>query len=164
MYSLSDRVLLLFPGLLALVLAVLTAVPIHVSGVTLTPNVAWLMTLVMAALYPPAWGYGFAFLIGLFQDVLHGTPLGAQALLSLGLLILLRLRPQRVANPLFRVLWAEATLLLVVWHGLLWLILAWAGDVAPPIVPLLITGVVNGLWFPLFYVIGSGLVLVLPAR
>jgi len=164
MYSLSDRFLLLLPGVLAVMFALLGAVPIAVSNITITPNAAWLMTIALAVLYPPAWAFWFAFLLGLVQDVLYGTPLGAQALLALLLWLALRARPVRVANPLFRVVWAEAALLMVVWHGLLWLILAWISPAAPPLVPLLMTGVVNALWFPLFYWPALGLTALLPQR
>lgn len=164
MYSLSDRFLLLIPGVIAVLFAMLGAVPVEISQVTLMPNAAWLMTIVLAALYPPAWAFWFAFLLGLIQDILYGTPMGAQALLALVLWIVLRVRPVRVANPLFRVVWAEAAILLVVWHALLWAILGWVGPHTPPLVPLLMTGVVNALWFPVFYWPILALTSLLPAR
>lgn len=164
MYSLSDRFLLIIPGVIAVFFALLGAVPLEVGHVTIMPNAAWLMTIALAALYPPAWGFWFAFLLGLVQDVLYGTPLGAQALLALLLWLVLRARPPRVAHPLFRVVWAEAAALMVVWHGLLWLLLAWVHPAAPPLVPLLVTGLVNAIWFPLFYWPSFALVQLLPAR
>lgn len=160
--NLSDRLLTLLPGLIALMLAVLSAVPMQMGGVTLTPNIAWLMTLALATLYPPAWSYWFAFALGLLQDMLYATPLGAQALLSLLLLLAMRARPQRVTNPLFRVVWAEAAALLAVWYVLLWLILHWVLPHAPPLTPLLMSAGVNMLWFPLFYFPLSALVRLLP--
>lgn len=162
--SLADRFILLLPGVFAVLFALLAAVPFEVAAVTVTPNAAWLMTVALAALYPPAWGFWFAFLLGLVQDVLYGTPLGAQAVLALLLWLALRARPVRVANPLFRIVWAEAAILMLVWHGLLWLILAWVGPQTPPLMPLLITGAVQALWFPLFYWPALGLTSLLPQR
>jgi rod shape-determining protein MreD len=164
MYSLFDRFLLLLPAAIAVMLVMLAAMPMHLGAVTLTPNVAWLMTIALATVYPPAWGYGIAFVLGLLQDVIYATPLGAQALLSVLLLAALRARPQRVANPMFRLVWAEAAFLLVACHALLWVILYWVGPSAPPILPLLITGGVNALWFPIFYWPLAGLASLLPQR
>lgn len=151
MRSLSDQFLLLIPSVFALLFAFLGAVPLTVGGATLTPNAAWLMTIVLAALYPSAWSSWFAFLLGLVQDLLYGTPLGSQALLALLLWLLLQARPARVALPLFRVIWAEAAILMLAWHALLWVTMAWVWPEAPPILPLLLTGLVNTLWFPVFY-------------
>jgi len=162
--NLSDRFILLLPGVLAVLFALLGAVPIAVGQVTVTPNAAWLMTIALAALYPPAWGFWFAFALGLMQDVLYATPMGAQALLALLLWLALRARPARVANPLFRIVWAEAAELMVVWHGLLWLILAWVEPATQPLLPLLLTGAAQALWFPLFYWTVLGLTALLPQR
>lgn len=164
MYSLSDRFLMLLPGLLAVLFALFAAVPLEMSRLTVTPNPAWLMTVAMAALYPPAWAFWFAFSLGLVQDVLYGTPLGSQALLALLLWLVLRMRPARVANPLFRYVWAEAVVLMVVWHGLLWVLLWWVGPKAPPLLPLLGTGLVQALWFPLLYWPSHALTALLPPR
>ena len=164
MYSLSDRFILLLPGVLAVLFALLGAVPLEVAHVTVTPNAAWLMTIAMAALYPPAWGFWFAFALGLVQDVLYATPLGSQALLALLLWLALRARPARVAHPLFRMVWAEAAGLMVVWHGLLWLMMAWVSPEAPPILPLLMTGAVQALWFPFFYWPALAITVLLPQR
>ncbi len=162
--NLADRFILLLPGALAMLFALLGAVPMEIGDVTVTPNAAWLMTIALAALYPPAWGFWFAFALGLIQDILYGTPLGAQALLALLLWLALRARPARVAHPLFRVVWAEAALLMVVWHGVLWLIMAWVNPHTTALVPLLISGLVNALWFPLFYWPALALTSMLPQR
>lgn len=164
MYSLSDRFLLLVPGLVAVLVAFLAAVPLEVGKVTITPNSVWLMTIAMAVLYPPAWGFWFAFALGLLQDVLYGTPLGAQALLALLLWMALRARPARVAHPLFRATWAEAAGLMIIWHGLLWLVLVWVGPEAPPLKPLLIAGAVQAVWFPLYYWPALAFTTLLPQR
>jgi len=162
MYSLADRLLLMLPGLLGLILALATAMPLGMFGITLTPNIAWIMTLALAALYPAAWAFWFAFLLGLLQDFLFGTPLGSQAVLALLLWLAVRWHPLRLATPLFRLVLARAVLMLVAWHALLWLLLGWVGGQAPPFGPLLITGVVNGVWFALLYFPLMGLLSLLP--
>lgn len=164
MYSLSDRFLLLLPACMAMLFILLGAVPVTLGQVTLTPNAAWLMTIAMAVLYPPSWPFWLPFLLGLVQDILYGIPLGSQALLGLLLWLALRARPPRVSHPLFRIVWAEAALLMVFWHAGLWLMLVWVQPMHPPLTPLLMTGVVNALWFPVFYWPALGIASLLPAR
>lgn len=164
MMSLSDRLLLMLPAALAVFLALLTAIPMQLGAVTITPNIAWLVTIALATLYPPAWGYAIAFVLGMVQDVIYATPLGSQALIALLLQLALRVRPQRVSHPLFRMVWVEALILLVFCHALLWVMLLWVGPAAPPLVPLLTTGFINALWFPLIYWPLYGLTSLLPAR
>ncbi len=151
MYSLSDRILLLVPGAVALLLTFLAAVPLEVGHLSMAPNIGWMMTVIMAVLYPPAWAFWFAFLLGLLQDVLGGTPLGAQALLGLLLWLALRLRALQLPNPLFRMVWAQVLLLMLVWHVLLWLAMGWVDGAPPRFVPMLVSAALGTLWFPLLY-------------
>jgi rod shape-determining protein MreD len=162
--NISDRILLLLPGVIAIMLALLAAVPIQVGGVTLTPNICWLFTLALAALYPPAWSYWFAFALGLLSDMLYATPLGAQALIALAVWGVTQARPHRVASPLVRIVWAEAAVLLMVSHVLLWAIMHWVLPHAPPLVPLLISAGINALWFPLIYFPLAWLAGLMPGR
>jgi len=57
----------------------------------------------------------------------------------------------RGASPLFRVRWLEAAGTLLLLHVALWLLLQLVGQGTPPLISLLLVGVVNGLWYPVFY-------------
>lgn len=127
------------------------AVPVVGGVISYTPNIAWLMTLVMVMQAPGHWPRGVAFGLGLLQDVLFGTPLGAQALLALLLAQWLMLQRARGASPPFRVRWLEAGVTLVLLHLLLWVLLQLVGNGSPPLTSMLLAGVVNGLWYPVFY-------------
>ncbi len=132
------------------------------GGVSLTPNVAWLMTLVMVAHYPPAWPRAVAFALGLSQDILFGTPLGAQALLALLLVQLVTMQSERQQVQLFRLRWLEAAGTMVLWHLMLWAITHMVQEGAPQLRHLLQAGLVNALWYPLFYWLGTRLFAALP--
>lgn len=151
MRPVSHRVFLALPALLALLLLCIFAAPLTFSGITLTPNIAWLFSLTLTAFYPTAWPRGVAFGFGLLQDVVFATPLGSQALLTLALVSLMQAQAQRHHYQLFRVRWIEAAGTLIVWHGLLWLLLDFAAAQPPALVPLLMSGVVSAAWYPLFY-------------
>ena len=151
MYSLSDRLLLLVPGAMALLLTFVAAVPVEVGHLSMAPNICWLMTVIMAVLYPPAWSFWFVFLLGLLQDVLGGTPLGSQALLGLLLWLVLRMRALQLPNPMFRMVWAQALLLMLVWHAALWLVMDWVNGAGPRFAHLLLSAALGTLWFPLLY-------------
>ena len=150
MRPLSYQIAAALPAILALIFALLSGSPLQGGAISYTPNVAWLMTLVMVAHYPPAWPRGFAFGLGLLQDILFGTPLGSQALLSLILAQVTALQAQRHQVQPFRLRWLEAAGMLVIWHILLWVLMHLAGDQAS-LRALLRVGLINALWYPLFY-------------
>lgn len=139
------------PWLLALVLVLLCALPVPGGAITYTPNIAWLMTLVMVAFFPALWPLPFAFCIGLLQDVMFATPLGSQALLTLVLGQLTALQAARQQTQRFRLRWLEAAGALVVWHLLLWFILEAVSDHGASLRHLLRAGLVNAMWYPVFY-------------
>ena len=158
----SDQFVLLLPALLALVLLAFFAVPMRAGPISLAPNVAWEMSLVMAAFYPSAWPRWFAFALGLLQDVVFGTPLGSQALLTLLLVQLTDAQARRQAHLNFQVRWLEAAGTLVVWHVLLWALLHFVMPDATPLRAMLRMGLVNALWYPVFYAVFTRLILLLP--
>ncbi len=158
----SHQLLALFPAILALLLLVFSAVPMGGGALSITPNVTWLMTLVMAAFYPPAWPRGLAFVLGLVQDMLFGTPLGSQALLALLLAQLAAMLAERQHVQLFRLRWLEATGVLLLWHLMLWAIMHAVQLDAPTLGYLLKAGFVNALWYPLFYWLVTRLFTALP--
>lgn len=161
MRSTSDQLLLMLPAVLAVLLLALFMAPMQGFGVPLAPNVAWLMSWVMMRRVPQGWGYGLAFATGLAQDVLFGTPLGAQALVAL-LLCMVAQKTARRPSPPFRLRWLEATLALLVAHAALWLLLALA--TATPPLALLLYGTLGAvLWFPLFDSVAAMLTRLLPA-
>ena len=151
MRPVSHQMLAAFPAFLALILILFSAAPVTGGGFTYTPNIAWLMTLVMVAFYPAAWPRGLAFAFGLLQDVLYGTPLGAQALLALLLAQLADMQSMRTQSQLFRIRWLEAAGMLVVLHVLLYLIMQLVKADTASLAQLLRAGVVNALWYPIFY-------------
>lgn len=151
MRSFTDQILISIPGILAVLLLALFEAPLHVGGMSLAPNVAWVMSLVVAALYPAAWPRGFAFALGMLQDVLFGTPPGAQGLLTLLLVELVHSQARRQHYLLFRIRWLEAAGVLIVWQVLLWTVLHFASPDAPALRSLLQAGLVSVVWFPLFY-------------
>jgi rod shape-determining protein MreD len=151
MRSFTDQVLLCLPAFLAVLLLALFAAPMHAAGISLVPNVAWLMSLIVAALYPDAWPRGVAFSIGLLQDVLFGTPLGAQALLAVLLVTLVQRQVRRLHSLPFRIHWLEAAGAIIVWQVLLWVLLHAVWPDAAAVNSLLRGGMVTILWFPLFY-------------
>jgi rod shape-determining protein MreD len=151
MRTLSQQVFAIFPTLLGLVLVLLTATPLDSALPSLTPNIAWLMTLVMVAAAPRYWPYGVAFALGLLQDFLFGTPLGSQALLALVLAQWVALQTRRQQSPPFRMRWLEAAGVLVFFHVLLWAVMHVVRADGASVVALLRAGLVNALWYPLFY-------------
>lgn len=155
MRSVSEHIAVWIPALIALLLVWISSVPLSGGSISLTPNIAWLMTLVMAAVSPLSWPRGLAFALGLLQDFLFGTPLGSQALLALALAQLAAVQASRHPVQLFRVRWLEAAGVLMVWHGLLWLLMVLVHHDGAHLRGLLEAGLVNALWYPLWYGVAS---------
>lgn len=151
MRSLSDQFLLLLPMLMALVLLAFFATPMRANGWPLAPNVGAVMTVAVVAIYPPAWPRWFAFIVGLAQDVMFGTPLGAQALILLLLATATHIQSHRGAFQQFRLRWLEAAVMLILAHLLLWVIIHFVAGDAPPLRMLIRAAIINALWYPLFY-------------
>jgi len=153
MRPLSQQFALFIPGVIAIILAFISAAPLPGGTVTYTPNIAWLMTLVMVAHHDESWPPSFAFLLGLLQDVLFATPLGAQALLTLFVVQFATYqRHNKLAQP-FRLKWLEVAIVLVLFHVLLGflIMLGTGGEIS--LRHLLRAGIVNVLWYPLFYAV-----------
>lgn len=151
MRPVSHQLLAAFPAIIACALMLLSAAPLDAEYLTFTPNVAWLMTLILVGFYPPSWPRGFAFALGLLQDILFGTPLGAQALLTLLLAQLTGWQMRHQQTKLFRIRWLEAAGMLVLWHVLLWALLHAVNVQGPALRSMIGAGVVNALWYPVFY-------------
>ena len=139
------------PAMLAVMLLSLFSMKVHWLSVSLVPNVVWVMSLVLVPMFRISWPLWLVFLLGLAQDVLFGTPLGAQAVLAVLLVELVGAQAARQQYQQFRVRWLEATGALMVWHLLLWAIIRGVEDAAPPLKHMLIAGVISGAWFPIFY-------------
>lgn len=162
MRSVSDQFVISMPTLLALLLLLLCGVPAHLLHISLVPNVVWIVTLVAAAFYPASWPLGIAFVLGLLQDVIYGTPLGAQALLTVLLVVLVRLQAQRQQYQQFRVRWLEAAGTLMGLHALLWLELDMVQLTPPPFKSLMVQGLISAVWYPIFYWVLTRLLGLLP--
>lgn len=139
------------PAIFAILLVLVCALPTGSGVLHLTPNVAWLMTLTVAAISPARFSPFMAFAVGLLQDVLFATPLGAQALLVLALWLVVQRAALRQQSQPFRMRWLEASGVLVFWHGLLWALMAAIAREAAPAQPLLLAGLASALWYPAFY-------------
>lgn len=159
----ADLLRLLIPGVLALILIVVSAAPVSFGQGSFTPNVVLLMSLSIGMLYPAAWPPALAFFLGLASDLVFGTPLGAQGLLALTTTLLAQAYARHGSHQLFHVRWIEAGLTLLVLHGLLWLITRWVLEVPLPFTPVLMAAGVNALWFPLFYGLSLQLARLLPS-
>ncbi len=163
-HTISDHVRIAIPGGVALLLLLLCALPMALMDVALTPHVVWLMTLSIASLYPPAWPVVLAFVLGLISDFLYGTPLGAQALLSLFLTLFVQSQARRAAHQLFQLRWLEAAAALAVLHFALWAIVGFVVEVRPPIKQVALGALVSAFWLPIFFLGSQGLLKLLPAR
>lgn len=151
MRSISDYFQALVSALLALVLLAFFSAPMQAGSLSLTPNVAWLACMVIIPLYPSAWPRGFAFLIGLLQDALFGTPLGSQALLSLLLAELVERQTRRQLLQTFQIRWLEAAGTLIIWHILLWALCHFVSADAAPLRVMSRAALVSTAWYPVFY-------------
>lgn len=163
-HTLSDQLRLMIPGVVTLLLLLLCALPMALMDVALTPHVVWLMTLSMASLYPAAWPVVLAFVLGLMSDFLYGTPLGAQALLSLFLTMFVQSQSRRTSHQLFQLRWLEAAAALAVLHVLLWGIVGLVIEARPPFRQVALGALVSAFWFPVFFFGSQGLARLLPAR
>lgn len=152
MKPISHQLYATIPAVLTVLLVFVSAVPLQGGVISYTPNMAFLMTLILTASPRYYWPRGLAFLLGLLQDVLFGTPLGAQALLAVLLAQWVLLQQARGMVPLqFRLRWISATGILVGIHVVLWVVIYAVGHMAPPFGSMLIAGAMNGLWYALFY-------------
>jgi len=138
------------PGLMGGLLILAVSTPYPGGVLSYTPNVAWLMTLVMVMFYPPAWPRGLAFGLGFLQDVLFGTPLGSQALLALVLAQLAAMQAARHQVQLFRLRWLEAAGTLVMLHIILWCMMQVVTPDSASLRHMLRMGLINALWYPVF--------------
>lgn len=163
-HTLSDQLRLMIPGVIALLLLLLCALPMVLLDIALTPHVVWLFTLAIAGVYPAAWPVVLAFLLGLISDFLYGTPLGSQALLTLFLTLFVQSQSRRTSHQLFQLRWLEAAAALAVLHILLWLIVGFVIDARPPFKHVALGALVSAFWFPVFYFGGQGILKLLPAR
>jgi rod shape-determining protein MreD len=150
MRSFTEQIMILLPGTLCVMLVFLFSTKLQAFQLSLVPNVVWVMTLCIAGKFRRSWPLLLVFTTGLFQDILYGTPLGAQALLSVLLTELIRTQAARTQFQQFRIRWLEAAGVLVIWHFLLWIV-AHAAGVDATLRGLFAAGLVSALWFPIFY-------------
>jgi rod shape-determining protein MreD len=139
------------PAALALGLILLFATPMEGGALSFTPNVAWLLSFIVVMHAAPSWPLWLAYAAGLLQDVLHGTPLGTQALVALAVAFVARGMAQRYQSPQFRIRWLEAAGVLVLAHALFWVLLQMTLEYPPHLRGLLRAGLINAMWYPLMY-------------
>lgn len=162
MTPLADRFLLLLPAFVMLALVLLSAAPVTLFNLSLTPNIAWLATIAFTRVVPQAMPALLVFAVGLLQDVVFGTPLGSQATLALLLLFAVRARPTRVGVPLLRDMWLEGAVLLALAQLALCLVLAWVRGTSLPVFTSMGALLINILWFPLMAWVAVRFTLLLP--
>ena len=111
----------LMPGLLTLLMILLTVAPRQITG-----RVDFMPVLVLIAIYywgifrPRLMQYWWVFLLGLLQDALMGMPVGMSSLLFLLFLFLVRWQGRMYARQSFMSMWfgfalLSATIFLLNW-------------------------------------------------
>jgi rod shape-determining protein MreD len=156
--SVAAQLRLLIPWLAALLLLLLSSAPLNISNLPLMPHVVWLMSLSVGMLAPKAWPVLVAFMLGLLSDLLLGTPLGMQALLTLLVVMRMHRQSRHLSHQPFRARWLEASLMLLVLFILSWALLGLLTPSQPPLVTVVMSTAANMLWYPLFYALAIQLV------
>lgn len=146
--NILSTLLLPLPALLAMLLLLLSAAPVDAAWMSYTPNIVWLMTLVMVAQHPASWPYGVVFALGLVQDMLCGTPLGLQTLIAL---LLAKTVPHAPPFSRFPARLVAVFFALLLCHVALWAGMHLLAAGAPAFWHMLIATLVNNVWFILFY-------------
>lgn len=147
----ADRMLALLPAMSTILLLMFMLAPIDLGGLSLAPHAVWCMALGVGATCPPCWPLLAAFLLGLLSDFLLGTPLGAQALITLLVSWWVQQQHGRRGQWPFLLRWAEAAGLLVLAHVALWVLIGVAAVPRPPFTGLMGAAAISALWYPLFY-------------
>ena len=101
--QISDRFRASIPMMLTLVLALLSVVPIGVSGfAAVTPALSVIAFFFWSIYKPSSMPPWAVFLVGVFQDLMSGTPLGLTSLVLLGVhLVAASQRKAFVAKPFY---------------------------------------------------------------
>lgn len=161
--SFSQQVLFCLPALTAVILVLCGPLPSIISGYDMFPHMAVLLCCFWVMYYPPAWPLWFVFLLGLLQDVLSSTALGAQALLLMVLCAMLVRHARRVNRQNFRIVWMEVTAASGLYLFVLWLVMSWVHKGWLPLLPVGKEWFFTVLFYPLIQLLLYPLLRLLPS-
>ena len=153
---------MMLPGFTGIVFVLSGALPSIVSGYDIYPHMAVLLTCFWVMQYPYAWPYWFACILGLLQDVLSGSAMGAQALLLMLLVFVVRRQTGRMNRQNFRMLWIEVAVMMALYMGALWLIMSWVSHTWLPLWPGVKEVVLSVLLYPLVHILLQPILRLLP--
>jgi rod shape-determining protein MreD len=154
---------MMLPGLTGIVFVMCGALPSLVGGYDVFPHMAVLLCCFWVIHYPTAWPLWFAFSLGLLQDVLAGTALGAQALLLMVLCSMLKRHARRVNRQNFRMLLIEVAVVSGLYMVALWLVMSWVSHLWLPLAPLVKEVLFTVLFYPLIHLLLIPILRLLPA-
>lgn len=161
--NLSDQALLLLPGLTGLIFVMFGALPSLVGGHDIFPHMAILLCCFWSMHYPHAWPLWFVFILGLLQDVLSGTALGAQALLLMFACTMLVRQARRMNRQNFRMVWTEVMVVSAIYMSVLWLVMSWVAREWLPLWPVVKEVFFTALFYPLVHIILTPILRLLPS-
>jgi rod shape-determining protein MreD len=137
------------PFLIAVVRAMLISVPLQVPHVgAIAPYLTLAAVYYWAVFRPDLFGYGAAFCLGLFTDIMTGAPLGLGALVLVAVLAVSVTQRRFFLGKPFHILWWGFALIAPVAMVLTWLLASIYSGMFLPIGPVLLQAVVTVALFP----------------
>ena len=161
--NLSDQALLLLPGIIGIILVMCGGLPSLMGGYDVFPHMALLLCCFWTMHYPQAWPLWFVFILGLLQDVLGGTALGAQAVLLMLTCAVVARQARRMNRQNFRMVWTEVMVISVLYMSVLWLVMSWVSRDWLPFWPVMKEVFFTALLYPLIHVILIPILRLLPS-
>lgn len=153
---------MMVPAAVSVVLVLVGALPSVVSGYDVFPNMAVLLCCFFVLHYPTAWPLWFAFLLGLLQDIVSGTALGAQAIVLMLTCVLVARHSRHVNRQNFRMLMIEIAVVSALYMGALWLLMSWVMYGWLPLWPVVKEIVCTVAFYPLIHLLLIPILRLLP--
>jgi len=137
------------PFLIALVLAMLISVPLQVPHVgAVAPYLTLAAVYYWAVFRPDLFGYGAAFCLGLFSDIMTGAPLGLGALVLVAVQAVSVTQRRFFLGKPFHILWWGFAVIAPAALMLTWLLASIYAGALLPIGPALLQAVITVALFP----------------